>query len=249
MGSLSSRERDVQALVALTVPYPDDGGPLLPWALLRDLKDLVPCDWLEASFQDTPRWEITDQPFMPMENASGPSEDFQALYRTLYWSSSCSYPDRSGDTSAVFRNTDLDSERQLRNKPMFVELYRPAGIERELFVCLSAGAPGRTVRLLFSRGPGADFTDQQVAMMTLLQPHLQRAYDRAQRRRSAAVHITDRQNQVMALVAQGCTDQQIARRLAISPATVSKHLENVYARLGVAGRVAAVMQLNNTSSA
>src|SRR6476620_6500650 len=213
MGSLSSRERDVQALVALTVPYPDDGGPLLPWALLRDLKDLVPCDWLEASFQDTPRWEITDQPFMPMENASGPSEDFQALYRTLYWSSSCSYPDRSGDTSAVFRNTDLDSERQLRNKPMFVELYKPAGIERELFVCLSAGAPGRTVRLLFSRGPGADFTDQQVAMMTL--------------------------------VAQGCTDQQIARRLAISPATVSKHLENVYARLGVAGRVAAVMQLNN----
>jgi len=132
---------------------------------------------------------------------------------------------------------------------MFVELYRPAGIERELFVCLSAGAPGRTVRLLFSRGPGADFTDQQVAMMTLLQPHLQRAYDRAQRRRSAAVHITDRQNQVMALVAQGCTDQQIARRLAISPATVSKHLENVYARLGVAGRVAAVMQLNNTSGA
>jgi DNA-binding CsgD family transcriptional regulator len=79
-------------------------------------------------------------------------------------------------------------------------------------------------------------------------PHLQRAYDRAQRRRSAAVHITDRQNQMMALLAQGCTDQHIARRLAMSPAPARNHLENVYARLGGASRVASVMQPNNTSS-
>lgn len=38
------------------------------------------------------------------------------------------------------------------------------GIEHELMVWLDAGAPQRTLRLLFSRGPGSDFSERDVAV-------------------------------------------------------------------------------------
>ena len=55
--------------------------------------------------------------------------------------------------------------------------------------------------------------------------------------------LTARQQEVPALVAEGLTDTQIARRLATSSRTVSKHLQNAYTTLGVTNRVAALNKL------
>jgi hypothetical protein len=44
---------------------------------------------------------------------------------------------------------------------------------------------------------------------------------------------------VLALVASGKTNGQIARELWLSPGTVRKHLENAFAKLGVHTRTAA----------
>jgi HD-GYP domain-containing protein (c-di-GMP phosphodiesterase class II) len=53
--------------------------------------------------------------------------------------------------------------------------------------------------------------------------------------------LTVREQEVLGLVAQGLTNQAIARRLGISAKTVNTHLEHVYAKLGVSTRVAAVV--------
>jgi DNA-binding CsgD family transcriptional regulator len=52
--------------------------------------------------------------------------------------------------------------------------------------------------------------------------------------------LTAREAEILELVAAGLTNATIAERLWISPATVKKHLENVYAKLGVANRAAAI---------
>jgi DNA-binding CsgD family transcriptional regulator len=51
--------------------------------------------------------------------------------------------------------------------------------------------------------------------------------------------LTPRQRQVVEHVACGETDAQIAAALGIAPATVNKHLEQIYERLGVHTRTAA----------
>ncbi len=56
----------------------------------------------------------------------------------------------------------------------------------------------------------------------------------------ASLGLTKREAEVMALLMQGWTNPHIARRLSISPRTVQKHLENIYAKLGVQTRAAAV---------
>jgi DNA-binding NarL/FixJ family response regulator len=52
--------------------------------------------------------------------------------------------------------------------------------------------------------------------------------------------LTDRELQVLRLVAAGTTNKQAARQLFISEATVKTHLLHLYAKLGVRDRAAAV---------
>jgi DNA-binding NarL/FixJ family response regulator len=105
-----------------------------------------------------------------------------------------------------------------------------------------ASGPGRTVRLEFCRDErGApDFSERDRALLALLRPHLRQAYIDAERRRHSTPTLTPRQRELLRLVAAGHTNAQIARRLGVSEGTVRIHLQNIYARLQVPSRTAAV---------
>jgi DNA-binding CsgD family transcriptional regulator len=238
-------DRDVQQMLAIARDFGEEAeGEPLPWELLYALKELVPCDLLSASGQDTPRWDFfADQelPALPL-----PPETAEAVgeaYARHYWESTCSYPDRTGDLVSVTMDTDFGSRRELRRTAMYAEFDRVYGFEHEIRVILPAGGPQRTLRLLFSRGPGHGFTERDRAVLTLLRPHLQSAYVTAERRRRGIVPLTERQREILQYVAAGYTNSQVARRLRVSEATVRKHLENIFSRLGVTSRAAAVARL------
>lgn len=55
-----------------------------------------------------------------------------------------------------------------------------------------------------------------------------------------AVELTAREREVLTWVARGKTNAQVAALLWLAPSTVRKHLENIYAKLGVSTRTAAV---------
>ena len=57
--------------------------------------------------------------------------------------------------------------------------------------------------------------------------------------RHEGIELTAREREVLAWVARGKTNPEIARLLWLAPSTVGKHLENVYAKLGVKTRTAA----------
>jgi DNA-binding CsgD family transcriptional regulator len=54
--------------------------------------------------------------------------------------------------------------------------------------------------------------------------------------------LTRRGLEVLQLAADGLTGPAMARELHVSPATVKRHFEEIYARLGVSGRPAAVAE-------
>ncbi|AQT75195.1 MULTISPECIES: response regulator [Streptomyces] len=60
------------------------------------------------------------------------------------------------------------------------------------------------------------------------------------RMRTPAEALTKRELEVLQLVADGLSNQQISKQLFLSQATVKSHLVHVYAKLGVESRTAAV---------
>lgn len=53
--------------------------------------------------------------------------------------------------------------------------------------------------------------------------------------------LTDREVEVLGLVARGLQTKQIARRLEISPKTADRHIQNTYRKIGVSSRAAATL--------
>jgi DNA-binding NarL/FixJ family response regulator len=54
--------------------------------------------------------------------------------------------------------------------------------------------------------------------------------------------LTDREHEVLHLIAQGYTNSAIAEQLVISPKTVRNHVSNIFTKLQVAGRAEAIIR-------
>jgi DNA-binding NarL/FixJ family response regulator len=59
------------------------------------------------------------------------------------------------------------------------------------------------------------------------------------RRREGPAGLTEREVDVLRLVARGLSNKEIARDLVISPKTVGTHIEHIYAKLGFSSRARA----------
>jgi DNA-binding NarL/FixJ family response regulator len=53
--------------------------------------------------------------------------------------------------------------------------------------------------------------------------------------------LSEREREVLALLAEGLSDREIGESLSISPRTVSKHVAAILGKLGVSTRTAAAM--------
>lgn len=62
---------------------------------------------------------------------------------------------------------------------------------------------------------------------------------RVSRRREGPAGLTQREVEVLKLVARGLTNKEIAERLVISPKTVANHVEHIYSKIDCSNRAAA----------
>ena len=53
--------------------------------------------------------------------------------------------------------------------------------------------------------------------------------------------LTEREREVLRLLTKGEKNKTLAQQLGISPRTMQKHLQRIYAKLGVEGRTAAAL--------
>jgi len=178
-------------------------------------------------------------------------DDDDELYWTVGPCDITQYRSATGDLTSV-RLTDVVSWRRYRESPVYREYFAPGGIGYMLDLGLNTLA-GWQRTLLFCKGrEEKDFSERDRDVLELLRPHFQAREARADlyRRLSADPAagpgrpdddsaLTLREREIVYLVGQGKTNAEIAVDLWITPATVKKHLEHVYEKLGVSGRAAA----------
>src|SRR5262249_16860164 len=88
------------------------------------------------------------------------------------------------------------------------------------------------------RAMGAERESEQAqAVVATVQDRRQGTF-RTRARRSDG--LTEREAQIVSFIAEGASNSAISRRLLLSVRTVERHIENIYAKLGVQGRTARV---------
>jgi DNA-binding NarL/FixJ family response regulator len=92
-----------------------------------------------------------------------------------------------------------------------------------------------------------DFTDDEVELSARLQPALTVLHRASEHRPTLArsdntdrLRMTTREVEILGLLAQGFTADQMAHITRISPRTVRKHLENIYEKMQCHDRLIAV---------
>ena len=156
------------------------------------------------------------------------------------------HPPWAKGAGRAVRWSDLQPRRRLQRLDIYAEVGRPLGLEHtlELWVLTPNGVAGG---LAFDRSE-RDFSERDVSVLDALRPHLVQLCRNARLRRSvadslftsAAGLLTPREREVLAWVARGKTNREIAAALYLAPGTVRKHLDNVYAKLDVGSRAGAV---------
>jgi DNA-binding CsgD family transcriptional regulator len=237
----SVRDRDLRGLLGVVdAARSAEVAEGLPMAVLDQARTLVACDAITFCDLD-PAHELDmflqGLPDDDEDDAGG--YDPGAFWRHYWDFLPCSYPDRSGDCRSPTTISDFYTQRQYHDTGMYADYFGRNGIEHSAVLRLSAPA-GRTRRLIFFRGRGADFDGRDRLLLSLLRPLLNELYQELERGRRPVPDLTSRQWELLRLVASGHTNAEIARELVVSKDTVRKHMENIFARLDVTNRTAAI---------
>ena len=131
-----------------------------------------------------------------------------------------------------------------RHLPDMREVLRDHGITDGVTLGFRCG-PDHVVQLSMDRYTRT-FTECDLALLRMISPALQRVM-RSRPTPSLPSSLTLTERRVLQLVATGRSNPEIATDLYVSVATVRKHLENSYRKLGVHNRMAAVVVLEGRS--
>jgi DNA-binding CsgD family transcriptional regulator len=213
----------------------------LPPAVLDRVRALVACDMVSfVELDSAQQMTFVDQGTTDDGEEDDPGDE--TAFWAHYWDClACSYPDRSGDDRSVTMLSDFYTPQQWHNTGIYADYFAAFGIEHDMMLCISAPA-GRSRRLILFRGRGVDFDGRDRLLLSLLRPHLNELYQDLERARRPVPILTTRQWELLHLVASGRTNAEIAQELVVSKDTVRKHMENIFARLHVTNRTAAIAQ-------
>jgi DNA-binding CsgD family transcriptional regulator len=226
---------DLRRLLSVIETSRAEAAEGLPGVFLERARDLVSCDIISFVEMSSGRQRIYLDQSIPEVNL----EDDRQFWQHYWDCAPCCYPDTSCDLLSITTISDFYTRRQFHNTGMYIDVLRPAGVEAEIMVCLSA-PPGCSRRLIFFRGAGPDFDGRDRLLLSLLRPHLNEAYQELALRRCTVPALTSRQWELLRLLASGYSNAEIASELVVSAHTVRKHLENIFARLDVTNRTAAI---------
>jgi DNA-binding CsgD family transcriptional regulator len=239
MGHLS--EADYRGMLGLLQEAGEvDGADPFPEPVLERLRRLVPCEVLSYGefdpeglfYRRLGRLRLAGAPLEPVTPAI---REAQLRLRGQF-----PHPPAAAMSAPVLRCSDRIPLREMRKTELYWEVGRPLHIDYIVTVWLHDGH-GRPLGYFAFDRLKPDFTDHDLSVLQMLRPHLAQLARNASCRLPASKNgLTPREREVLALVAQGKENWEIASLLYIARGTVHKHLDNIYAKLDAHNRAEAV---------
>jgi DNA-binding CsgD family transcriptional regulator len=137
------------------------------------------------------------------------------------------------------RMSDVAGDREWHASPAYEECFSAFGAARQLSLVTSVDPQGIGTGWTLTRS-GRDFTAAELALACRLAPVLLAVERRHAFVPTPSYPITEREREVLGLLADGLTAAAIGRRCGITERTARKHLTAIYAKLGCQDRLVAV---------
>ncbi|MCC6415498.1 MAG: response regulator transcription factor, partial [Opitutaceae bacterium] len=152
----------------------------------------------------------------------------------------------------ALRVSDVVAHAEYERNPIYARCMKPHGLRHTLAMIFDA-APGRHTAISFDRR-AHDFTVREVALLEAVAPHLAALLVRLElhtgKKRpwrepttrdwlAGDLGVSNREAELLLHLAEGLGNREIAAKAGLAEATVRKHFENAFRKLGVANRVAA----------
>jgi len=216
--------------------------------LLALLRELIPSPDISYGELDRGLQRWTDGTTSSV--VDGPRSSEELYFALFHQCPLLVYRDRTGDQSAT-RISDVLSSCRWHDLELYRACFQPLGLDQVMEIGLPAPAGRERIIAVWRERGSRDLSDRDRDVLNVLRPHLVRRQElaslRARLAGSANDGLTHREREILLHVAQGKTNAEVATELWVAESTVKKHLENVYAKLGVPGRAAAVACLYGTA--
>ncbi len=129
----------------------------------------------------------------------------------------------------------------LPSRVLMLSLHDMPAYVREALAAGAAGYVLKDASITELRGAVSQImAGQSVMPLNLINAALRQS-EREMRPADALNTLTPREREVLAQIAEGLTNKEIARRLSVSPATIKAHVERIIAKLGVSDRTQAAV--------
>jgi DNA-binding CsgD family transcriptional regulator len=237
-----SRREVRDALALIDVAYSADGPEPFAEGVVEALARLVPGEIVGYNERELVSHRLLTAREAPLVDAPGEVAEAVSTFCGEY---PLSMLKRRSETRAL-KISDFVSARELHRLDYYNLALRPLGIEHQMRLWLSA--PPGVARYFYvsRRQPDGDFTEGDRDLFELLRPFLdtlRERFDGHAAHETNGSGLTDREAEILAWVARGKTNREIAGLLVVSPHTVRKHLEHAFKKLRVHTRAAAVARV------
>ena len=238
--------RQLDAVLQVTASRSMTGQPLLG-AVATVVAEAADADCVSIFELDPRACQARDLSTVVRDGNLEDDPETEGLFWDAYPDSVCSWTDPGSPwfgkhprRSPLAPEEAYPSWRAFQESQMSRTYGRAVGLGHYVIVPLTS-EPSVTRRLLVNRPVGESaFSEDELTMLRLLQPHLDSAVGRALSGQAAEELLTPRELEILAYVRGGRSTRDIASLLWVSTSTVRKHMENVYAKLGVHSRAEAV---------
>lgn len=147
----------------------------------------------------------------------------------------------------AYKETDL-FDNSVREKTEFYNEFLAHGLEYPMALCIAHNGKCYGALSLYRSKRMGDFSDRDVFILNQLHNHLvtriclqeSRGEDPVVRKIDEIKHsnlLTSRELEIVSLILQGFSNEEIGSKLFVEPGTVKKHIHNIYGKFKVKNRM------------
>ncbi len=153
------------------------------------------------------------------------------------------------NSDEVFRDTDIFPDEERIQTDWYREIYAKQGIHYAMRCQMTRDGLLIGSLDLFRQIHEDDFSDQEVRIVETLSHHLSLKLSQlldatnhqvpavsAQGRLGSRYGLTARECDVVFEIASGALDQDVSKKLCITPSTLKKHVHNIYKKMNIRNR-------------